>query len=232
MTDTNTQRETKKLQELARDYADKGFRVAIYPKEEDIPAFLRRLHFSPDLLAESDEESHVVEVSSRDTAERLRELSEVVDVIEKRRGWSFVLVMTNPRTQPASFADAELPQLEDLQRALQSVQSLAELSRQSHNEYAHAVLLSAWAVVEGALRMFLDTGKNHVKSRHPRSIVRDAIMVGFITSAEGEFLDAVAQLRNSVAHGVVNMRVSATTIKKLLKLCSSLVSEGTSTKGI
>jgi uncharacterized protein YutE (UPF0331/DUF86 family) len=225
MTAKNTKREQRKIQELARYYASQGFRVSVEPRGQAVPSFLRKLDFAPDLIAESDDESNVIEVSSRDTAERLRELSKVVETIEKRRGWKFILVMTNPRTPTPALATPGIPRLNDLQDSFDRVSTLAELSRESNNDFAHAVLLSAWAIVEGALRMYLYTGRTEMRARSPRSIVRDAVMFGFITPNEGHFLDSVAQLRNAVAHGAVDTKIPASTVNRLMSLCKSLVSE-------
>jgi len=225
MTKNNTARELKKIKELARDYTSKGFRVSVEPRGQDMPAFLRSLDFCPDLIAESDAESYVIEVSSRDTAERLRELSEVVNAIEKRRGWSFILVMTNPRVPSPVPGPSPIPQLRDLQDSFRKVSNLDELSRKSNHDFSHAILLSGWAVIEGALRMYLDTGQSKAHEHSPRSIVRDAVMIGYITRKEGEFLSRVAELRNVVAHGGVNTYIPTSTIKRLLVLCKQLVSE-------
>ena len=94
MKKSNTKREAKKIRELSRKYKGEGFRVSMLPNGTAIPEFLRQLDYAPDLIAESEKESYVIEVSSRDTAERLREISNVVDTIEKKRGWDFILVMT------------------------------------------------------------------------------------------------------------------------------------------
>lgn len=223
MTEKNTQRETKKIQELARDYMSKGFRVLVEPRGQKIPTFLRQLAFSPDLIAESETESHVIEVTSRETAERLRELTVVVEAIEKKRGWSFVLVMTNPRTPVPAPRSVVTPKIEELQSSFEKVSTLAELSAEAGNDFSHAVLLSAWAIVEGALRMYLDSGRSKKTVRSPRSVVRDAVMFGYITRSEGEFLESVAKMRNVIAHGAVNIGIPKSRIDRLLKVCRSLV---------
>lgn len=225
MTDKNTPREAKKIQELARDYSSKGFHVSVGPRGKEIPEFLRMLHFSPDLIAESEAESHVIEVTSRETAERLRELTEVVEAIEKRRGWNFILVMTNPRTPSPAPSVTAIPILEELDDAFETVSKLAKLSAESGHGFSHAVLLSAWAIVEGALRMYLDSGKVKKRVHSPISIVRDAVMMGFITRSEGEFLDSVARTRNDIAHGAVSLNIPISTIDRLLKLCGSLATD-------
>ena len=67
MTETNTQREIRKIKDLARDYEKKGFEVSISPKGDAIPRFIKELNFMPDLIAKSQEETYVIEVSSRDS---------------------------------------------------------------------------------------------------------------------------------------------------------------------
>jgi uncharacterized protein YutE (UPF0331/DUF86 family) len=130
--------------------------------------------------------------------------------------------MTNPRSprQPAVSLDAL--DLEDLQAPLSNVLSLAELSRQSEGKYDHAVLLSAWAVIEASLRMYLYHNKSEKLGRQPRSIVRDAIMYGFINSSDGEFLDQIIQLRNGIAHGALTEIVPKQTLNRVVKLADSL----------
>lgn len=225
MTETNTQRELKKIRDLARDYEKKGFTVSIAPQGSAIPAFIRELNFTPDLIAKSQEESHVIEVSSRDTAERLRELSDIVDAIEKKRGWRFILVMTNPRTSSVASIQPLIPELPELQSSFKKLSKLVSLSSNYGNEFDHAILLLAWSIIEGALRMYNYTGKAKIPVRTPQSVVRDAVMIGFITQKEGEFLDYMAKIRNSVAHGAVDIKIRDASLKRLIKLCEGLVSE-------
>jgi uncharacterized protein YutE (UPF0331/DUF86 family) len=67
------------------------------------------------------------------------------------------------------------------------------------------------------------SNKPEKEGRSPGSIVRDAVMYGFITAQEGQFLDSVVRLRNGVAHGALKVRVSEATMSRVLALCDSLV---------
>ena len=223
MIKSNTQREAKKIRELARDYEKKGFKVSILPRDKAVPVFLRQMNYEPDLIVKSEQESFVIEVSSSDTAERLREISKVVANIEKKRGWDFILVMTNPRSFSTDRATKNPPSIDDLHKSFLKVKTLAAISSESNDDFSHAVLLSAWAIVEGALRMYLESNTPEKLSRSPRSIVRDAVMYGFITATEGSFLDTVAELRNAIAHGTGTDKVTVSMLKKLILLCESLV---------
>jgi uncharacterized protein YutE (UPF0331/DUF86 family) len=223
MNKSNTQREARKIRELARVYEKKGFSVSISPKDTAIPAFLRQMNYVPDLVVKSEKESFVIEVSSSDTAERLREISKIVSTIEKKRGWDFILVMTNPRSLSDDRKVIEPPSVEELHESFMKVKALSNISSESRDDFSHAILLSAWAVVEGALRMYLNSNTPEKLGRSPRSIVRDAVMYGYITANEGSFLDSVAELRNVIAHGTSTRHISSSMIKKLLTLCESLV---------
>jgi len=225
MIKTNTKREIKKIQELAREYKKKGFTVYIEPTGNEVPSFIKNFNYTPDLIAISQEESHIVEVSSRDTAERLREISKLVDTIEKERGWRFILVMTNPRVSSVESIQPTIPKLSDLQSALKKLSELVELSYSNELKFDQAILLSAWSIVEGTLRMYNYSGKSRMPVRSSRSVVRDAVMLGFITKEEGEFLDNIAEIRNSVTHGAVDKKISTASLTKLIKLCKSLVTE-------
>ncbi len=225
MTETNTQREIKKIKDLARDYEKKGFEVSITPKGNAIPRFIKELNFMPDLIAKSQEETYVIEVSSRDSVERLRELSSIADAIERKRGWRFVLVMTNPRASSAASIQPPLPELQDLQASYKKLSKLMNLSSNYGKDFDQAILLLAWSIVEGALRMYNYIGKSKTPIRTPKSVVRDAVMIGFITQTEGEFLYNIVEIRNRVAHGAVETKIRDASLKKLVKLCESLVSE-------
>lgn len=225
MIKTNTQREIKKIRELAREYKKKGFIVSVEPTGNAIPDFIRKFNYTPDLIAISQEESHVIEVSSRDTVERLRKISKLVDAIEKERGWRFILVMTNPRVSSVETTQPTIPELSDLQLAYKKLSKLVELSHTYKHEFNHAILLLAWSIVEGALRMYNYTGKSKKPVRAPRSVIRDAVMFGFITQKEGEFLDYIAEIRNSVAHGAFDRKIRTASLNKLVKFCRTLVTE-------
>ena len=113
----------------------------------------------PDLIAEGPDESIVIEVTSKDSVERLRELSRVSETIERQRGWQFVLVMTNAREPMGPDFPVPLADVDELRNALSDLLDLHALCKKEKGRYTHAVLLSAWAIVEGVLRMYLYAGK-------------------------------------------------------------------------
>lgn len=217
-------RERRKTLLLAREYEGRGFSVAVEPQGERLPEFLRELRFRPDLIVEAPGESIVVEVTSRESVDRLRELSVVSERIEREPGWRFMLVMTNPRSPREPEFPVPLAQLGDLRDAVRRVERLHEQFRSGETGYEHAVLLLAWSVVEGILRVYLYTGKgNNAQARSGQSLVRDAVMLGFVELEDGEFLDRMAPVRNRIVHGVVSERVSGPDLDRLVRMCRSLI---------
>lgn len=225
MIETNTKREIKKIKELAREYESKGFDVSILPKENAVPKFMRELNFSPDLIAKSNEESYVIEVSSRDSANRLKRLSSIVSAIEKKEGWKFVLVMTNPRLSSIESVKTPMPDIYELRSSYKKLSKLMSVSKKHKNDFDQAIVLLAWSIIEGALRMYNYSGNKKDLSRSQKSVVRDAVMYGFITREEGEFLDYIADIRNRISHGAVETKIRDVSLKKLVNFCDRLVSE-------
>ena len=219
-----TEREYRKTRQLGRYFERKGYSVCIEPRGSQLPEFLRESGYMPDLIAERADESVVIEVTSKDSVERLRELSDVSETIERQRGWEFVLVMTNAREPTGPDFPAPLADVDELRQAVGDLLDLYKLSKKEKGRYSHAVLLSAWAIVEGVLRMYLYAGKGgRQQVRSPHSLVRDGVMLGFLEMEDGEFLDRMASARNRVAHGAVSERVSADDLERLVRRCRSIL---------
>ena len=219
-----TDREYRKTRQLGRHFERKGYTVCIEPRGSQLPEFLRETGYMPDLIAEGPDESIVIEVTSTDSVERLRELSRVSETIERERGWQFVLVMTNAREPIGPDFPVPLAEVDDLQTALGELLDLYELCKNEGGRHSQAVLLSAWAIIEGVLRMYLYTGKDgRQQVRSPHSLVRDGVMLGFLEMEDGEFLDRMASARNRVAHGALGERVSVDDLERLVQRCRSML---------
>ena len=174
-----------------------------------MPDFLCNSGYRPDLIVENQGESIVIEVTSRESVARSRELLDVLEKIDLQKGWAFELVMTVPNSDEERNADEELL-------------NLYELSNSRGSRYSHAVLLTAWTIVEAVLRMLLHTDeRDKQRLRSPRSLVRDGVMLGFIELEDGEFLDRMALTSTRIAHGGLSERVAEQDVKRLVEWCKS-----------
>lgn len=218
MKSSNSARERKKILELAKNYKKKGFVVVVEPSGEDVPAFVKELNYRPDLIVTSEEESLVIEVTSNESAERLREIIDIVDAIEEKRGWRFVLVVTNSKPTASLNDNFRHPELEELQQAFDRLVSYRKSITKIDSFAAQSLLLMSWAVLEGLLRMYLYTGGQNKRIKNPKSLIRDAVMYGFIDADEGEQLTNIVAIRNSIAHGAVGTDVSIDVVDTLIRI--------------
>lgn len=222
-----TEREYQKARRLVRDFKKKGYTVHMEPRGAQLPEFLRDSGYMPDLIVESPDESIVIEVTSKHSVARLKELSDVSETIERQPGWQFMVVMTNARVPTGPDFPVPLADVDELQKALSDLLDLHNLSKKTEGRYSHAVLLSAWAVIEGVLRVYLYTDEHGQRQvRSPHSLVRDGVMLGFLELEDGEFFDRMASARNRVAHGVVGEKVAVQDLESLVQQCRSLLSGG------
>ena len=220
------EREHVKARRLGRDYKEKGYTVSFEPRGTQLPNFLREIGYMPDLIVKGRDGSIVIEVTSRDSVARLRELSKVSETIGRQPGWQFQLVMTNARNPTGPDFPVPLADVDKLKKALSDLLKLYELSNNSNERYSHAVLLLVWAIVEGILRVWLYSTSGHAREQvsSPHSLVRDGVMLGFLEMEDGEFLDKMASARNRVAHGTVSEKVKAQNLEKLVQRCESMLS--------
>src|ERR1700745_825987 len=90
---TQIELENAKLEQVASEYRQKGYRVSIRPGSNDVPQFLAP--FQPDLLVTSANDNVVVEVrSSKDLTEG--SLVPLAAKIESKPGWRLELVVVTP----------------------------------------------------------------------------------------------------------------------------------------
>ena len=143
--DTTTELERKRLQELAREYREKGYEVIVEPRKNALPNFLS--DYQPDMIARNDEESVVVEVKSRSSLAHSEYLQSLADRIKEKAGWRFELVITNPKEESVSKQASTLPSEVEL---VNRIQETRKLMTSGHKE---AALLLGWATAEGALRL-------------------------------------------------------------------------------
>jgi hypothetical protein len=89
----------KRAQEIARDYALRGYRVRVSPGAEELPEFLR--HFKPDVVAEGPNDSVVVEFKRAKGSRTPRYWAELAQAVQQHPGWRYELVVDNDLVRPA-----------------------------------------------------------------------------------------------------------------------------------
>lgn len=123
---SSKKRERRRLQAVAKEYKDNGYEVHIYPAPAQLPQFLQG--YNPDMVASSATENAVVEVKTQETLPSSNYLVPLADTISKQPGWSFELVVTNPKQAPPAEESSQLLEESEIMYRLKSVSQLVTFS--------------------------------------------------------------------------------------------------------
>ena len=222
--DTNpTKRENERAKELAREYKRKGFKVTIEPSINQLPNFMRNLNYIPDLIVTSNKENFVIEVKSSRTIGTAKEFSHMADYIKNQKGWDFILVMTNPKDKQDIRASGILPNSRHAIELFEQAESV--LGSGKGVAFNNASLLIAWAGIEAAIRYYLNTIYKTNDFGGPQTLIRDAVMYGIVSRKDGEFLESIMLVRNSLSHGLQGRKVLKNQVKRLIKIGKNILNE-------
>jgi uncharacterized protein YutE (UPF0331/DUF86 family) len=189
---TQADLENAKLEQIASEYRRKGYDVAIRPREDHIPAFLRP--FQPDLVATSDGDNVVVEIKSSPelASESIVKLAEA---IEAQSGWRFELVVVNPpvaREVPPHGALAADDRVESILREAQA------LYRERRYE---AAAMMAWSAAEAIFRRVAEANGLEAERKSSASVLKQLYASGLIDEDQYEVFSRTMEFRNAFAHG-------------------------------
>lgn len=186
----SARRESRRLQQLRRELLKDGYDVALHPRNDVLPLFLQGL--APDLVASKGAETLVIEVKTKESVRGDLRLEELASALEGRPGWSFQLVLTNPRIRH-SDPEARPAPLEAVDGIIRS----AETARSSGDFHSGFILL--WTAFEATLRHLLPDGS---QEGSPLALVKTAYSLGHIDEDELRGLTESVHIRNRVVHGI------------------------------
>lgn len=207
--------ERKKLLEVAREYRKQGYRVVVEPQGEQLPEFLAA--FRPDLIAQSDHETVVVEIKSRHSLSMSPEMEALAAAIQQREGWRFELIVTNPKEQEVIRENQD-----DLLAKQDILTRLNEARLLLHQEHGEAALLLAWSATEATLRRLLI--QEHLSAENSSvSILKNLFAYGIIDREQYSTLRQGLELRNTIMHGYKEGETSIDITSKLLSTMEQLL---------
>lgn len=212
--------EHNRILELAREYKGRGYEVSVEPGRQDLPGFLQKLNYQPDLLARSTTGNVVIEVKSRKTIRDAKNLAAVSKVIDLHESWEFLLVYTNPRKSNAIEFDHPNLSKDAINRAIEA--ALVRPGVEDSNESRIASLLLLWSSFEAAITLSLPSSN---RPRTSLGLIRDSVMSGLISRESHRFLERVMKKRNEVAHGRLTLEISLKELNKLTSVCREVLAE-------
>lgn len=185
--------ERERLLQVAQEYIDKGFRVALEPRGTDLPGFLSR--FSPDLIVYDGEQAIVVEVKSHATLAESEDLQALARAIESQPGWQLVLDVTNPDIQAVDVGNAEELNQAEMHDRLAKARYLSDVDQDD------AALVLVWSALEAALRLLAKRQNIELETNTPAFVLKQLYSLGALSREEYDLLQKSMRQRNLVAHG-------------------------------
>ena len=213
----NTEQAT--IQQVAKRYEGKGYRVVIEPRGLDIPSFVK--NYQPDLIATSDNDNVVVEVKSRSQLSAIPGLRDVADVINKTEHWRFELIVVYSERENDSNS-VELNIDYDTTEIARSLQEVKGMDRSEH--YAAAFIL-CWANMESLSRQLLLEDKRDLSNKMPLVLVKTLFSYGYLTRMDYEELEKLSRVRNQVVHGYKSDELDKRAIDRLVSITEKLLIE-------
>ena len=216
MTDP-TERERRKINELAREYLGKGYDVIVRPTSADLPGFLQG--YQPDLIASSDTENAVVEVKTSETIRGSSYLIELAELASSQENWRLELVMTNPRATFRTDIEAELLSKQEVLDRLLTAGKL-----ESEGLYDSSILVM-WSAIEAILRRTAIAQGVSLGSIDSRALVKRLYSLGIIGKAVWSKLDNAAGHRNSIVRGYRPEPISKEFCKEIATIANELAEQ-------
>ena len=206
--------EREKIQEVAREYQDKGYRVVMEPHGAQLPGMLAG--FQPDFLASNPEETVVVEVKSGNVLAKQTDMPALASAVEALPGWRFELVVIGrEEATPAA------PAVQDLSEA--EIRRWDDAARQLlDGGYIETALLAAWSVAETALRTAARAQDISLEGSSALQLTKELYSIGLLSPDEYRFLQETMKGRNRLAHGYSWPQISHQQVTKLLELAARL----------
>jgi len=211
MTSANVLSEEDRLYDIAEEYKERGYRVTVLPSPNRLPEFLSR--FRPDIVAESPNESVVIEVKSSDNVRGTDYWRELSFIIQQHPGWRLELIVNGAsKSQKPKTINKEL-----IKKRLQEGQQL------SQQEMLAAALLITWSAAEAAMRLASKSHDVDLPDWRPATVISSLYSDGLLERIEYDFLLDCMQIRNAVAHGFYKGRIKQGTLKRLQQLTLRLL---------
>lgn len=205
--------ERRRLAQLAEEYRSKGYQVWVEPSAAELPEWLRL--YRPDLVAQSADDSVVVEVRSRPSLSKDSSLSNLAAAIEKMPGWRFDLVVVSPRRRAATPLGASL-------RADEIRDRLSQVDRLLQQRLLDAAFVLAWATAEASMREVAAQSNIALPELAPSKVIKTLYSQGVLSKEAYDNLVAAMQIRNAIVHGFAPPEDPVQHIRNLLDVIDEI----------
>ena len=202
---------TEKTEE---EYRNKGYTVLREAPLEFMTDFVA------DLVARKDDETIVIEVSTQAGLALNSRISELVETLRTKPGWSFELFLVGEPEKLDSPPSAQLLDDHEIQQRLdQAVRALV-------SGLAEAAFVTAWSALEAATRALIaeEVGANSdiTMSGH---VLDEAVFLGVISRSDYEYLRDLMRYRNAIVHGFSPSGFGRDMVVELIRMVRNILEE-------
>lgn len=200
------QAEPEALDLIANELEREGYEVIRQPRGDFLPAFLQDVR--PDAIAIKRKPNLIIEVIRKgqvDTAEKVNFLE---GIVAEHPDWKLKVVYYKSHNPKFSPLDTKV-----LEEVVQRVEKLIDID-------LAASFLLAWSLIEAQARVRLSEG--HSRPMAPRSVVNALVSEGAISQDEGARLFKLADMRNQLAHGQLDLAISDNDTRDVLDIAKEL----------
>ncbi len=201
----------RRVQELAREYQDRGYQVTVEPEARELPEPLAR--FRPDLVARKADDLVVVEVKARESLPD-NKLQELAEVVRGQPGWRFELILLKPEP---GLPGTRAWNGDEVANSLRQVEAILR------SRFPEAALMLAWSAAEATLRLLAEKEKLTLEREDAVYLLRLLVTRAVITRKQYSRLWEALELRNAVAHGLKPPRLDGAEIEAFTKLIAELL---------
>ena len=172
------------------EYQNKGYTVLRQAPLEFMSDFVA------DLVARKDDETIVIEVSTQAGLALNTRISELVETLRTKPGWSFELLLVG---EPEKL---DLPPATQLLDDHEILQRLDHAVRALESGLAEVAFVTAWSALEAATRALISeeigTNSDITMSGH---VLDEAVYLGVISRSDYDDLTDMMKYRNAIVHG-------------------------------
>lgn len=206
--------EAEMLDSIASELREEGFEVYLQPRRPPAPAFLS--NYVPDAIALREDKNLIVEVV-RESPEASQRLDKIRSLLQGQPKWDlrvyWVSQAKSQRSVPVVTRDT-------------IAESNNEVRSATTAGFHEPALLMAWATFEAAARANMP--KEFQRPQTPGRLVEILAREGYVTPSEADLLRTLAEKRNRLIHGDLQVSVTAEEIKGFTEVLDSLIDQGVS----
>jgi uncharacterized protein YutE (UPF0331/DUF86 family) len=196
------------LDTILPDLEAEGFEVFANPSPPILPPFMRG--HSPDAIALRKDRKLAIEVL-REGAPSNRRLDKLRELLSEHKDWELRVYWVSPSSIRREIEGTSRAVIE------QSIKAIEELAASSR---ARPALLMAWATFEAIGRAILPDRLQ--RPQPPGRLVEVLAAEGHITPTEADLLRRLAESRNHLIHGGLEMSVPEADLQRFVDVLKTL----------